>query len=154
MDTSTNQFTLLNFANTRLALPLSEVVTIERARQIQPDAVAQGRLGEVAHGGYDYPVYGFSPAFELLPHLPAERLFCVCLQAGESGVKLALTCDTTMPLRLEQSERVQALPACMQRGDTPLQGLCKHGQHLLLFSTTTVLANYIKRMESHYERAC
>jgi hypothetical protein len=153
MDTLTNQLTLLTFDDTRLAVPLSEVVTIERTRQMQPDDSSTRLLGHVIHTGDEYPVYGFSPAFDLLPQLPSQRLFCVCLRASQGETKLALACDTTMPIRLEQAELLNALPECMQRTDTPVQGLFNHGQRLILFSTLGALANYINRMESHYECA-
>jgi hypothetical protein len=154
MDILTHQLTLLTFDNTRLAVPLSEVVTIERTRQMQPDDSAQRMLGHVNQGGNVYPVYGLSSAFDLLPQLPPQRLFCVCLKANNSETKLALACDTTMPIRLEQSELLDALPECMQRADNPVQGLFSHGQRLVLFSTAAALANHINRMESHYECAC
>lgn len=154
MDTVINQLTLLTFDNTRLAVPLSEVVTIERTRQLQPDDSMGGILGRVTHGGHGYPVYGFSPAFDLLPRLPDQRLFCVCLKTNEGETRLALACDTTMPIRLEQIELLNALPECMAQADTPLQGLFNHGQRLVLFSTTAALAAYINRMENQHEYAC
>lgn len=154
MDTLINQLTLLTFDNTRLAVPLSEVVTIERTRQMQPDDSPTRILGSVAQGGNTYPVYGLSARFDLLTQLPTQRLFCVCLRANDGDAELALACDTTMPIRLEQTELLNVLPECMQKADTPLQGLFNHGQQLVLFSTTAALANYINRMENHYEHAC
>jgi hypothetical protein len=153
MDILTNQFTLLTFENTHLAVPLSEVVTIERTRQMQPDDSPTRMLGSVSQGGNTYPVYVLSPEFDLLTQLPTQRLFCVCLRAEDGDAELALACDTTMPMRLEQSEHLEVLPECMQKAETPVQGLLNQGQRLVLFSTTGALANYINQMESRYECA-
>lgn len=154
MDTLTHQLTMLAFDNVRLAVPLSEVVTIERTRQMQLDHGAAHRLGRVIHRDDEYPVYSFSQTFDLLTQLPTQRLFCVCLQANPGKTRLALACDTTMPIQLEQSELFNSLPECMQGTDTPLQGFFKNGQQLVLFSTTAGLATYIHQMETQYECAC
>ena len=142
-----NQLALLSFGNTWLALPLTEVATVERTAEMRHGAVHGRALGRLERAGRRYPVYGFSPGLRLLPDLPAGHLFCACLNGQEEASGVALSCDTVTPITLGQDAVLHALPECMRRTGTPLQYLLKRQQRLIPVSTAAALMHYIADQE-------
>ena len=146
-DLLTRQLTMMMFDGVRLAVPLSAAMTIERSVHIQPGVVEGQALGTITARNQSYPVYAFSRRLELLPALPAQRAFCVCLEDDSQAQRLAIACDSVTPLRLDSATVIQPLPTCMQYTGTPLRGFCSLAQQLLLVSTADALAAYIHSKE-------
>lgn len=144
-DLLTRQLTMMIFDGVRLAVPLSEAVSIERTAQLQPGDTESQALGVVLARNQHYPVYALSRRLALLSAIPAQCAFCVCLGHDDRGQRLALACESVSPLRLDNATTIQPLPTCMHSPGTPVRGLYGLGKQLVLCSTTDDLAAYIFR---------
>jgi hypothetical protein len=143
VDLLTRQLTIMTMDGTRLAVPLSSSVTIERTVQLQPGETAGQVVGTILSRNQRYPVYALSRHLAVLAELPAQRAFCVCLEDEHGPQRLAIACDTVTPVRLDHAARIQLLPTCMQATGTPLQGLCTVAQQLVLVSSAEALGAYL-----------
>ncbi len=146
-DLLTRQLTMMMFDGVRLAVPLSAAMTIERSAHIQPGDTAGQALGAITAHNQSYPVYALSHRLEVLPTLPEQRAFCVCLEDESTAQRLAIACDSVTPLRLDSATVIQPLPTCMQYTGTPLRGLCTVAQQLVLVSTADALVAYLHKKE-------
>jgi len=146
-DLSTRQLTIMTFDGVRLAVPLRDATTIERTAQLQPEITAGHAIGCILSRQQRYPVYALSRRLEVLPALPKQRLLCVCLGSDSSTPHLAIACDSVTALRLDSATAIQPLPACMQYTGTPLWGLCRVAQQLVLVSSADALATYLLNRE-------
>ncbi|WP_143301310.1 hypothetical protein [Candidatus Entotheonella palauensis] len=79
-DEFSRQLTIMTFENTRLAVPLSDVISIEGTVDVQPLPSDSTALGQLHYRGYHYPVYGLSSGFDKLSDIPEPSTVCVCLQ--------------------------------------------------------------------------
>ena len=148
--TRDQQLAVMAFGEHRLAVPLSDVTTIERTKQLQTDsASAPGQaFGTLSYRGRSYRVYGFSPEFALLAEMPTEWAFCACMGGTEDSPGLAIACEAVTPIHLGSEAVTQPMPAFIRRADSPLHTLIKQNEQLMLLSSATALVAFINGMET------
>ena len=139
-----NGLSILEFDSAQLAFPLHEVAGVQRISLLEKNSELPLALGTVVHDGRSWPVFGLNGSFALLPTLPAQRAYCICLSADGSETGLALVCDTVNTVALAPGQSPLPIPTSIQRADSPLRQWYWRAEKILPISSTPALAGYIK----------
>ncbi len=137
-------YALLTVGDLQLALPQSQVVTIELVGSV----IAFSREGSKAAGfieyeGGEWPVYSLTPELHLRRYVPQKRRFCVCF-GRQAQHAFALLCDDVSLLPDTGDALLRDVPDCMLRPGSPLRQLLWMNDRLVLLSDLPLMHQFLE----------
>jgi len=135
------RYVALTLGDATLAVPQSEVHTLESMLDLEPDGEGL-RAGWITLHGQRWPVYCPSASLEPLASLPDARKICVMLAVGSELFGLA--CESVSTVDAEHLEAV-ALPDCMSTREHPISALARSEDDLLCMTCAADLLRFASR---------
>ena len=143
---SSPKWIVLNLNGTRLALPQSEVVSVEVSVDMQRRQGMDYVAGIIVYDGVEWPVYTFSSTLELLPELSPQHIFCLCVRSQNGQAVFALACNSAEILHIEADDALQPVPDSMLSDASPLRYLMKQNEQVVLMTEATALHSYLNSL--------
>jgi len=122
--------------------PVFDITEYAEAEVDDKALVVSDPVGIILLAGEPWPIYCLAGNFSSLPTMPDTRRMCILLR-GEQG-RWGLVCDQIEVLESEQP-RLQPVPACMAKPNSPLHGLISYDDYLAYVTTTAHLTTYLQR---------
>jgi hypothetical protein len=137
-DGQERHYTLLSIGSHALLLPQSEIRILAPVQDIK--IVGQGTsrvIGWLPFAGRHWPVYCLDETLHPLPHLPSGQRICTLIKLNTSY--FGLVCTHVAPVQ-GSALRIWPVPTAMAKPDSPLRGLSRYGEQVVLLSTAAALA--------------
>jgi hypothetical protein len=122
--------------------PVFDITAYSEAEVADDALVAPDPVGIITLAGEPWPIYCVAGDFSPLHTIPDTRRICILLRSGE--FRWGLVCDQIEVLESEQP-RMQPVPACMAKPDSPLHALIRYENNLAYVTTVTHLQNHLQR---------
>jgi hypothetical protein len=144
-------FAMLTIDGWRWLVPQGEIHSLEPVFDITEYAeakvddtalVASDPVGIIYLAGEPWPIYCLAGNFSPLRTMPDTRQICILLRSGQG--RWGLVCDQIEVLESEQP-RLQPVPSCMAKPNSPLHGLISYDDYLAYVTTAEHLTAYLQR---------
>ena len=146
-ESASNQLTLLEFEDIILSFPQEQVLTIESLQQLNTLQSNDKASGTLSFSSAELPVYTLDRDLSLMPQPATDNRFCIAIKHADKNEYFALTCDAVSQYFIEDESAISAMPTVMQNIDSPVSGLLKMENRLVLISSAESMRAYINANE-------
>lgn len=144
-ESASKQLTLLEFEDIILSFPQEQVLTIESLQQLNTLQSNDKASGTLSFSSAELPVYTLDRDLSLMPQPATDNRFCIAIK--HANEYFALTCDAVYQYFIEDESAISAIPQVMQNFDSPVSGLLKMENRLVLISSSESMRAYINANE-------
>lgn len=141
------QLALLEFDDVILGIPQDQVLTIESLKQINTLQSTDKSSGTLPFSSAELPVYTLDRDLTLMPQPAIDNRFCIALKHPDANEYFALTCDAVNQFFIEDNTGISAMPSLMNNPDSPVVGLIKKEDRLVLMTSAESMRSYINSNE-------
>lgn len=142
-----NNLTLLEFDNVILGFPHIQVLTIESLSQINALRSTDKSSGTLSYDAAELPVYTLNHELKLMDQAATDNRLCIAIKHPDENQYFALMCDAVNKYIVEDGLNIVAMPPLMQNPDSPVTGLVKKNNTLVLKTSAESMRSYINSQE-------
>ncbi|MFV2061482.1 MAG: hypothetical protein ACC653_12420 [Gammaproteobacteria bacterium] len=149
MEIQNTQFALINFDNTNLLIPQSEVSAIEMITIVETNTIGNSdnydnkTIGQFETDSGSWPVFSISANFTARNTKRDSDRYCVCFQNQQQG-QFGLMCSAVSSFQFEEENTFpEAIPEMMQLPESPIDKLIYYQSCFYLMSNVNKMYQYL-----------
>lgn len=142
-----DQLALLEFDNIIMGFPQNQILTIESLSQVNTLRSTEKSSGTLTYSASELPVYTFNRDLSMLDKPVSSNSFCIAIKHPDANKHFAIMCDAVQQYQIKNKASIRALPPLMHAPDSPVIGLVKKANSLILFSTAESMRLYIESLD-------
>jgi len=144
-----DQLALLEFDKVTLGFPQSQVITIESLSNVHAFRATEKSSGTVSYDSAEIPVYTFNNDLTLLDKPDTNNRFCIAIKHADENESFAVMCDVVKQYITEDNTNIKTMPPLMHNPESPVIGLVKKEDSVVLISTAESMRTYINSQDSN-----
>lgn len=139
---------VLTIDDLQLALPQSDVKSVELASRLDIAVEGEGEAGWLEQENKMWPVYGVDHRLKLITEIPRSRRFCILLYVEDKYI--GFLCDQIRMLPSDDDLDLQDMPECIVSGNSPLKWVTMLDDSMVAIVAKGGLLDYLKEIEAQY----